>query len=240
MLSSPNGAAANAVGDPSSAGDAMDVNEIVAYNFRAARHLRGWTQLETAERLERYVGRRLTQAGISSIEAAYRGARRREFDAHELLIFSLTFDLPVVWFLLPPQDDNRQLRGTSILAADLHRIIYGSADQRGELRRRLRQLGADTSVDADWATATPSSHTDADRERLADILLALVYRQADPLDEALDHLGDFFEPLRRIGIRRFLAGHLTGDRSCAGAAPTDEMPTGPLQAQRTMTKEEHR
>src|SRR5437660_324670 len=43
----------------------VDMNEIVAYNFRAARELRGWTQEETALQLERFLGQRLPQASIS-------------------------------------------------------------------------------------------------------------------------------------------------------------------------------
>src|SRR4051794_18076373 len=76
----------------------VDLNEIVAYNFRAARELRGWTQEETAQRLERVLGQLLPQASISAIERAYEGDRRREFDAHELLAFALAFELPLVWF----------------------------------------------------------------------------------------------------------------------------------------------
>src|SRR5665811_933751 len=80
----------------------IDLNQVVAYNVREARQMRGWTQEELADRLEPYLGQRLTQAGISSIERAWDGDRRREFDAHELLIFAMVFDLPILWFLLPP------------------------------------------------------------------------------------------------------------------------------------------
>jgi hypothetical protein len=58
-----------------------DLNEIVAYNFRRARELRGLTQEQTAVALERHLGQRLPQASISAIERAYEGERRREFDA---------------------------------------------------------------------------------------------------------------------------------------------------------------
>src|SRR5438067_12902483 len=87
----------------------VDLNEIVAYNFRAARELRGWTQEETALELERFLGQRLPQASISAIERAYDGDRRREFDAHELLAFALCFELPLFWFFLPPPKDARRL-----------------------------------------------------------------------------------------------------------------------------------
>jgi len=55
----------------------VDLNEIVSYNFRAARELRGWTQEETAQTLEPLLGQRLPQASISAIERAYVGDRRR-------------------------------------------------------------------------------------------------------------------------------------------------------------------
>src|SRR5438105_4493066 len=79
----------------------------------AARDLRGWTQEDLAERLERYLGQRLTQAAVSSIERAWDGDRRREFDAHELLIFAMVFNLPIIWFLLPPPGDHRPMLATT-------------------------------------------------------------------------------------------------------------------------------
>src|SRR3974377_2315329 len=78
-----------------------DLNEIVAYNFRAARELRGWTQEDTAQAMEGLLGQRLPQASISAMERAYEGDRHREFDAHEILAFALAFDLPLVLFFPP-------------------------------------------------------------------------------------------------------------------------------------------
>ena len=93
--------------------DDVDLNQVVAYNVRRARELRGWTQEELSARLERYLGQRLTQAGVSAVERAWDGERRREFDAHELLIFAMVFDLSMIWFLLPPKGDHRLMRGTT-------------------------------------------------------------------------------------------------------------------------------
>ena len=87
--------------NPDSHTGQADLNEVVAYNFRAARELRGWTQEETAEALELLLGQRLPQASISAIERAYEGDRRREFDAQEILAFALAFDLPLD-MVLPP------------------------------------------------------------------------------------------------------------------------------------------
>jgi hypothetical protein len=75
-----------------------DLNEVVAYNFRRTRELRGLTQEETAATLEGFLGHRLPQGSISAIERAYEGERRREFDAHEILMFACAFDLPLAWF----------------------------------------------------------------------------------------------------------------------------------------------
>ncbi len=91
--------------------EGVNLNEIVAYNFRRARELRGWTQEEAAVALEPFLGTRLRQAAVSSIEGAFGGDRRREFDAQELLAFACGFDLPLIWFFLPPPEDHRTLQG---------------------------------------------------------------------------------------------------------------------------------
>ncbi len=94
-----------------------DLNEVVAYNFRLARELRGWTQEEAAQALEPLLGQRLPQASISAIERAYDGERRREFDAQEVLAFALAFDLPLLWFFLPPPANHRAINRPAISSA---------------------------------------------------------------------------------------------------------------------------
>ena len=95
----------------------------------AARELRGWTQEELADRLALYQGQRMTQAGVSAIERAWDGERRREFDAHELLIFALVFDLPIISFLLPPPGDRRMLRATTRPVNELYSRLLGFPEQ---------------------------------------------------------------------------------------------------------------
>src|SRR5919106_4988405 len=129
----------------------VDLNSIVAYNFRAARGLRGWTQNETGRRLEPLFGRRVRQVRVSQIEHAYRGRRRREFDAHELLALALVFELPIIWFLLPPPGDRRRLRHTRTPVNEVYEILLGRPDQLEALHQRLRQLGVDPPDDADRA-----------------------------------------------------------------------------------------
>ena len=125
-----------------------DLNGVVAYNFRAAGDLSGWTQEETAQALERLLGQRLPQASISAIERAYEGEHRREFDAHEILAFALAFDLPLVWFFLPPPKDHRTLHHTTNTVSELYAILLGHERQLGPLYDRLRQLGIDEPAEA--------------------------------------------------------------------------------------------
>src|SRR5665213_2692344 len=120
--------------------DAADLNEIVAYNFRRARELRNLTQDEAAIRLEPFLGQRLRQASISAIEGAFSGERRREFDAQEILAFARGFDVPLLWFFLPPPDDNRRLAGTSDFVNELYVLALGRDDQLEILYDRFREL----------------------------------------------------------------------------------------------------
>src|SRR5579872_7006880 len=120
--------------------DEVDLNQVVAYNFRAARELRGWTQEDVAERLAPYMGQRPTQAAVSAIERSCESERRREFDAQELLVFSLVFDLPMVWFLLPPPGDHRTMRATTRPVNELYAHLLGMPHQLEPLYARLREL----------------------------------------------------------------------------------------------------
>lgn len=190
----------------------VDLNEVVAHNFRRARELRGWTQEETAARLEPLVGQRLPQASISAIERAYEGDRRREFDAHELLAFALAFELPLLWFLLPPEGDRRRLRRTSRQVDELYEIVLGREEQLEPLYERLRQLGIDDPTELDRAmeriTGAPAESRKSYRERRKRLLMALLDDYADDVDRAADELGRFFDHLRQVGVRGFVAEHL--------------------------------
>ncbi|MGO9874555.1 MAG: helix-turn-helix domain-containing protein [Acidimicrobiia bacterium] len=190
----------------------VDLNQVVAFNFRAARELRGWTQDELAERLEPYLGQRLTQAGVSSIERAWDGDRRREFDAHELLIFAMVFDLPIIWFLLPPPDDHRLMRGTTRPVDELYMHLLGRSDQLEAVYARLREIGVTdpTAAEAtvDRMTGSPSDARQwSYRERRKELLLALLDEHADSLDNAVEELGRWVDHLRQLGIRGFVAAH---------------------------------
>jgi hypothetical protein len=192
--------------------DEVDLNQVVAYNVRVARELRGWTQDELAVRLEPYLGQRMTQAGVSSIERAWDGDRRREFDAHELLVFAMVFELPIVWFLLPPPGDHRLMRGTTRQIDELYMWLMGSPEMLPPVYDRLREYGivdpdaTDEAVERVTGSRSPARQWSY-KERRKELLLALVDQHADSLDSAVEELGGWIDHLRQVGIRGFLAEH---------------------------------
>jgi transcriptional regulator with XRE-family HTH domain len=190
----------------------VDLNQVVSYNVRMARELRGWTQEELADRLEPYLGQRLTQASVSAMERAWDGDRRREFDAHELLILAMVFNLPMIWFLLPPPSDHRLMRATTRPVDELYAWLLGRPDQLEPVYRRLREYGVKDPTAAEEAveriTGAPSdSRQWSYRERRKELLLALLDQHADKLDAAVDELGQWVDHLRQVGIRGFITEH---------------------------------
>lgn len=80
----------------------MTPNQLVAYNLRRARKLRGLTQEAAAEALEPHLGQRWSKALFSNAERSVDGQRIRPFTADEVVAFARAFDLPVLWFLEEP------------------------------------------------------------------------------------------------------------------------------------------
>jgi hypothetical protein len=176
-----------------------------------------------ADRLEPYLGQRLTQASVSAMERAWDGDRRREFDAHELLIFAMVFNLPMIWFLLPPPSDHRLMRATTRPVDELYAWLLGRPDQLEPVYRRLREYGVDDPTAAEEAveriTGAPSdSRQWSYRERRKELLLALLDQHSDKLDAAVDELGRWVDHLRQVGIRGFITEH-TDDPDFARVGP---------------------
>lgn len=212
----------------------VDLNQVVAYNVRAARELRGWTQDDFADRLEPYLGQRLTQASVSAIERAWDGDRRREFDAHELLTFALVFDLPIIWFLLPPPGEHRLMRNTTRPIDELYAHLLGRPDQLQPVYDRLRQLGitdpTTTEETVEKITGEPSTTRQwSYKERRKELLLALLDQHGDTFDTAIDDLGRVIDHLRHVGIRGFLAEN-TNDDDFTAAPDSDGRADEPASA----------
>jgi len=190
--------------------DGVNLNEIVAYNFRRARELRGLTQDEAADRLAPFLGVRLKQAAVSGIEGAYGGVKRREFDAQELLAFACGFDLPIIWFLIPPPGDDRNLQGTVERVSELYLLAMGRNDQLDYLRDRFAELGHVEPDESDLVLERvyggPTERTLLDYPtRRKELLLAMLDSHADRLDHAAEEMGKFFDHLRQVGIRGYVA-----------------------------------
>lgn len=84
--------------------DSWSAGQVVAHNLTRARELRRLTQTEVAERLTRFTEARWTQATVAQAEGSVAGQRVRQFTANELVALARTFDLPVLYFFLPPED----------------------------------------------------------------------------------------------------------------------------------------
>jgi transcriptional regulator with XRE-family HTH domain len=196
------------VAEPPAAG--VDLNEVVAYNFRRARELRGLTQDEAAVALERFLGVRLPQASISALERSFGGDKRREFDAQEILAFACAFDVPLLWFFLPPPQDHRRLQGMSDHVHELYTLVLGREDQLEELSERFRELGIgapsadDVTLERVFGAPTPRTLNDY-RHRRKELLLALLDDYADKVDANAEEMGRFFDHLRQVGIRGLVA-----------------------------------
>jgi len=122
-------------------GHTHDVNAVVAYNIRAIRQLRGLTQEQVAERLAVFTGHRLPQASISAMERSFDTDRRRLFDAHTLYLLSKVFDVPVIYFFLPPPPCvDHTLAGTKESIASLLESSFGAPESLPVIDRRLVEI----------------------------------------------------------------------------------------------------
>jgi transcriptional regulator with XRE-family HTH domain len=84
-------------------------SQVVAHNLTRARELRGLTQAEVAIRLARFTGNPWSQATVAQAEGSVGGQRIRQFTANELVALARTFDLPVLYFLLPPSGEDARV-----------------------------------------------------------------------------------------------------------------------------------
>ena len=128
----------------------LTTHQIVAYNFARARAAAGWTQVETSDRLEPYLGYKLNQAGVSAIEKTYDSERRRNIDTADVVAFSRCFRRPIGWFFLPPPGRGGDLvepvnddRRYHLPAADLVALAIGTPSGLARLPRSHRRAAQD-------------------------------------------------------------------------------------------------
>ena len=192
-------------GRPQLAGFERDTNVVVAANLRAIRAERGLTQAQVADRLGELVGRRVCPVSISQMESGgYASGRRRRFDAHDLVLLSELFDVPVVYFFLPQpgdQDIEKRLRG-----------LLGPTDDVAAIDNRLADLASTPSDRAVGIIAHLMGGVPLDHSRVADHyrtwrrrrLAAIETAAQDDADQVADVLGNLAAAIKQSGPRGFL------------------------------------
>lgn len=133
-------------------------SQVVAHNLARARRLRGLSQAEVAERLTRFTGAKWGQAAVSQVECSVSGQRVRQFTANELVALARTFDLPLLYFFVPPDEGPHGLAAPDSPPqgwswAYLHMLTWGHRDNVAVVAERLGR----------WAHVLPM-FTEVDRD----------------------------------------------------------------------------
>jgi hypothetical protein len=119
----------------------MTANQVVAHNLRRAREEWNLTQEQAAVQLEPWLGTKWSKASFSIAERSVdAGARGRQFDANELLAFSLAFRRPIAWFFEPSSDEELIDVGRKAISPNaLRDAAAASSYTQVELRKLQRQ-----------------------------------------------------------------------------------------------------
>lgn len=209
--------------EPVAAAETLTTNQVIAYNFARARGECGWTQVEASDALEDYLGYKLKQAGISSIERTFDGERQRSFTATELTAFARCFGKPVGWFFIPPQSLGRRwvdpIEGSSWMRAhDLLGLILGDPSGWQSFVERISELLSTDSSDTLYAlraiffdkhltAASKSALQDDIAERRREVQLEMLKRVASPADEIIHRLAELVKELESttlVGLQQLL------------------------------------
>ena len=197
---------------PLGASTGMDVNAVVSYNLKAIRERKGWTQQEVADNLGRLTGHVLPQASISAMERGFDGERRRRFDAHELYLLSVIFQVPIAYFFVPPPGSERtRLADTADPLTSLYAAVLGDERKLAPLDERLAEIGIANPEEADQAmvavlgakTATGAWH-DHFRVWRKRRLRQVERQYGDKLDEVADWLAEFAAQIKAVGPKTYL------------------------------------
>jgi transcriptional regulator with XRE-family HTH domain len=205
---------------PLGAATGIDVNAVVSYNLKAIRERNGWTQQDVADGLARITGHVLPQASISAMERGFDGDRRRRFDAHELYLLSVLFDVPIAYFFVPPPGSERtRLADTGDRLPSLYSAVLGQERQLAPLDDRLAEIGIENPEEADQALAAvlgPKTATGAwhDHFRLwrKRRLRQLERQYGDRLDEVADFLAEFAAQIKAVGPKTYLESTAYNER----------------------------
>jgi transcriptional regulator with XRE-family HTH domain len=199
----------------------LDVNAVVSYNLKAIRERRSMTQQQVADRLAQLTGHLLPQASISAMERGFDGERRRRFDAHELYLLAVVFDVPIAYFFIPPPETGAgELADTRRPIAELWRSLLGTDDQLDPLDDRLAEININNPHAADEVLAAIFGPEGAARNWHPHFrtwrkrrLRQIEVEYGDQLDEIADVLADFAAKIKALGPAGYLrsAAHRPGE-----------------------------
>lgn len=191
----------------------IDVNAVVSYNVKTIRDERKMTQQDVARSLARLTGQLLPQASISAMELGYQGGRKRRFDAHELYLLSIVFDVPITYFFLPPPGTGlRELADSGRPVSELYVSLLGREHQLDEFDARLAELNINNPDEVDDLALAIFGDREAPsqnwhdhyrtwrKKRLAEI--ARTY--GDRLDEVAEFLARFANEITQLGPTAYL------------------------------------
>jgi transcriptional regulator with XRE-family HTH domain len=190
-------------------GEGIDVNAVVSYNVRAIRQRRGWTQQSVGERLAVLTKHLLPQASISAMERAFDGERRRRFDAHELYLLSVVFDVPIVYFFLPPRGSgHKEIFDTHRPVSELYAALLGRGSQLAVLDERLADMPEQVDeVLAQLFGAVGAENNWHDHFRTwRKKRVAKLAKTYDALDDVAEFLADFAMQIKSLGPHDYLQG----------------------------------
>ena len=193
---------------PPQASPGLDVNAVVSYNVKAIRERRRMTQQAVADRLAELTGHQLPQASISAMERGFDGERRRRFDAHELYLLSVVFDVPIAYFFIPPPGTGvAELADTRRPIAELWRSLLGTDSQLDAVDARLAEIKINDPDASDQVLADIFGPENAAnnwhphfrtwrKQRLREIEV----EYGDRLDEVAEFLADFAFKIKALGF----------------------------------------
>src|SRR3954447_12719475 len=204
----------------------LDVNAVVSYNVKAIRERRGMTQQAVAAKLAMLTGHQLPQASISAMERGFDGERRRRFDAHELYLLSIVFDVPIAYFFVPPPGTGlTELADSRRPVAELWRALLGTDTQLDAVDARLAEIKISDPDASDQVLAAIFGPENAAtnwhehfrtwrKHRLREIEV----EYGDRLDEVAEFLAEFASKIKALGP----AGYLRSTSHRAGEPIDDD------------------
>lgn len=205
--------------------DTLTMNQLVAWNLRAARLERGWKQDEAAERLEPYLGERWSRTTFSAAEeGTISGRRIRQFTANDVAAFAQAFEVPVLWFLMPPAEERFliQVSESEVLNPEDYLAWLLAPDFAASLQRRIRKVANKVphpSLVREWLESLDAPRAALIREVLNAHMLNVreqadsLRRMANDVEEALGELDRDHGIRGRYGAEEMVEGDIAQEVS---------------------------